>query len=66
MTDTARIARWHQATVSFVLNKAPGAKLSKDARPRVIEAARSLSYAVTSLAHLETEMAQTIDPAVQS
>lgn len=66
MTDIARIAGCSQATVSFVLNKAPGVKISEDTRSRVIEAARSLSYAVTSLAHLETDQVQTVDPAVQS
>ena len=39
--------------MSFVLNKAPGVKISEDMRTRVIEAARALNYAVTSLAHLE-------------
>jgi LacI family transcriptional regulator len=57
MTDIARIAGCSQATVSFVLNKAPGVKISEDTRLRVIEAARSLNYAVTSLAHLDVEPA---------
>ncbi len=55
MTDIARIAGCSQATVSFVLNKAPGVKISEDTRSRVIEAARSLNYAVASLAHLDAE-----------
>ncbi len=57
MTDVARIAGCSQATVSFVLNKAPGVKISEDMRSRVIEAARNLNYAVTSLAHLDAEPA---------
>jgi LacI family transcriptional regulator len=57
MTDIARIAGCSQATVSFVLNKAPGVKISEDMRQRVIDAARSLNYAVTSLAHLDAEPA---------
>ncbi|MGL6208876.1 MAG: LacI family DNA-binding transcriptional regulator, partial [Paracoccaceae bacterium] len=59
MTDIARVAGCSQATVSFVLNKAPGVKISEDMRSRVIEAARQLNYAVTSLAHLEAEDAAT-------
>ena len=53
MTDIARIAGCSQATVSFVLNKAPDVKISDETRQRVIDAARHLNYAVTSLAHLE-------------
>ncbi|MGL4239032.1 LacI family DNA-binding transcriptional regulator [Tabrizicola sp.] len=53
MTDVARVAGCSQATVSFVLNKAPGVKISEETRARVIEAARALNYAVTSLAHLD-------------
>jgi LacI family transcriptional regulator len=63
MTDIARIAGCSQATVSFVLNKAPGVKISEDTRLRVIEAARSLNYAVTSLAHLDVEPASAGDVA---
>jgi LacI family transcriptional regulator len=55
MTDIARITGCSQATVSFVLNKAPGVKISAETRSRVIEAARNLNYAVGSLAHLEPE-----------
>jgi LacI family transcriptional regulator len=58
MTDIARIAGCSQATVSFVLNKAPGVKISEDTRLRVIEAARSLNYAINSLAHLDVEPLQ--------
>ena len=51
MTDIARVAGCSQATVSFVLNKASGVKISEAMRNRVIEAARTLNYAATSLAH---------------
>ncbi len=51
MTDIARLAGCSQATVSFVLNKANGVKISEAMRNRVIEAARTLNYAATSLAH---------------
>lgn len=51
MTDIARVAGCSQATVSFVLNKANGVKISEAMRNRVIEAARTLNYAATSLAH---------------
>jgi LacI family transcriptional regulator len=53
MTDIARRAGCSQATVSFVLNNAPGAKISADTRNRVIEAARSLNYATAVFAHLQ-------------
>lgn len=53
MTDVARLAGCSQATVSFVLNNAPGVKISDLMRDRVIEAARSLNYATAQLAHLE-------------
>ena len=46
MTDVAREAGCSQATVSFVLNHAPGIKLSPETRQRVFEAARRLGYAV--------------------
>ncbi|MGL4311321.1 MAG: LacI family DNA-binding transcriptional regulator [Paracoccaceae bacterium] len=59
MTDVARVAGCSQATVSFVLNKAPGVKISEDMRAKVIEAARALNYAVTSLAHLDEGEAAT-------
>ncbi len=65
MTDIARITGCSQATVSFVLNKAPGVKISEETRARVIEAARSLNYAVTSLAHLDTQLEQASVKAVQ-
>ncbi len=44
MTDVAREAMCSQATVSFVLNNAPGIKLSQETRSRVIDAARRLGY----------------------
>ena len=46
MTDVAREAGCSQATVSFVLNHAPGVKLSSETRQRVFDAARRLGYAV--------------------
>lgn len=51
MTDIARVAGCSQATVSFVLNKASGVKISEAMRFRVIDAARTLNYAATSFAH---------------
>ena len=45
MTDVVREAGCSQATVSFVLNHAPGIKLSAETRDRVFEAARRLGYA---------------------
>jgi LacI family transcriptional regulator len=51
MTDIARVAGCSQATVSFVLNKASGVKISESTSQRVIDAARTLNYAATSLAH---------------
>ena len=44
MTDVAREAGCSQATVSFVLNDAPGIRLSPETRKRVVEAARRLGY----------------------
>lgn len=46
MTDVAREAGCSQATVSFVLNRSPGIKLSAETRQRVFEVARRLGYAV--------------------
>jgi LacI family transcriptional regulator len=46
MTDVAREAGCSQATVSFVLNHAPGVKLSAETKQRVFDAARRLGYAV--------------------
>lgn len=54
MTDVARVAGCSQATVSFVLNDAPGARISPAMRARVIAAARALNYAPTALAHHDT------------
>lgn len=53
MTDVARAAGCSQATVSLVLNNAPGVKISAERRARVIEAARSLGYLPTAVAHLD-------------
>jgi len=53
MTDIAREAGCSQATVSFVLNRTAGIKISQQTRDRVIEAARTLGYAAASLAHLQ-------------
>ena len=44
MTDVAKAAGCSQATVSFVLNRTAGMKLSPQTRDRVIEAARTLGY----------------------
>lgn len=44
MTDVAKAAGCSQATVSFVLNRTAGMKLSQQTRDRVIEAARALGY----------------------
>jgi LacI family transcriptional regulator len=44
MTDIAREAGCSQATVSFVINNAPGIRLSDDTRRRVLDAARRLGY----------------------
>ncbi|MGB3336748.1 MAG: LacI family DNA-binding transcriptional regulator [Devosia sp.] len=49
MTDVAREAGCSQATVSFVLNHAPGIKLSSETKQRVFEAARRLGYAVPAM-----------------
>lgn len=46
MTDVAREAGCSQATVSFVLNNAPGVKLSAATKQRVFDAARRLGYAI--------------------
>ncbi|KFL32678.1 LacI family transcriptional regulator [Devosia riboflavina] len=44
MTDIAREAGCSQATVSFVINDAPGIRLSQETRQRVLETARRLGY----------------------
>lgn len=44
MTDIAREAGCSQATVSFVLNHAPGIKLSAETKQRVFDIARRLGY----------------------
>lgn len=51
MTDIARAAGCSQATVSVVLNKSEGIKISDATRSRVIEAARKLNYSPGILAH---------------
>jgi LacI family transcriptional regulator len=53
MTDVALEAGCSQATVSLVLNKAPGVKISAETRARVIQAAVKLAYAPPTFAHLE-------------
>lgn len=57
MTDVAREAGCSQATVSFVLNRSPGIKLSAETRERVIEAARKLGYSAPVLAHVSQQRA---------
>ena len=52
MTDIAREAGCSQATVSFVLNRTAGIKISQQTRERVIEAARNLGYVAASFADL--------------
>lgn len=52
MTDVAREAGCSQATVSFVLNRSSGIRLSAETRERVIEAARKLGYSVPVVAHI--------------
>src|SRR5690348_3754563 len=52
MTDIAREAGCSQATVSFVLNRTAGIKISQQTRERVIEAARALGYVAASFADL--------------
>ncbi|GAA1574674.1 LacI family DNA-binding transcriptional regulator [Actinomadura kijaniata] len=44
-TDVARLAGVSQATVSYVLNDAPGVKISEETRERVRRAAEELGYA---------------------
>ena len=56
MTDIAREAGCSQATVSFVLNRAPGIKISQQMRDRVIDVARTLGYSATNFADLEPEL----------
>lgn len=58
MTDVAREAGCSQATVSFVLNHAPGIKLSAETRQRVFEAARRLGYAVPVMPAVAAPMAR--------
>jgi LacI family transcriptional regulator len=44
MTDIAKEAGCSQATVSLVLNRTEGVKISPDTRARVISVARDLGY----------------------
>ena len=60
MTDIAREAGCSQATVSFVLNRAPGIKISQQMRDRVVEVARTLGYAAANFADLEPEPAPSV------
>ncbi|HEX4298271.1 MAG TPA: LacI family DNA-binding transcriptional regulator [Devosia sp.] len=53
MTDVAREAGCSQATVSFVLNRTEGVKISQQTRERVLGAARTLGYSAASLAPVE-------------
>jgi len=53
MTDIAREAGCSQATVSFVLNRTAGIKISQQTRERVIDAARMLGYAAANFADLQ-------------
>ncbi len=53
MTDIAREAGCSQATVSFVLNRTEGVKISQQTRDRVIEAARTLGYGPPTFADLQ-------------
>ena len=48
--DVAQRAGVSRTTVSFVLNKVPGVKISEETRKRVIEAARELNYYPTAAA----------------
>lgn len=58
MTDIAQAAGCSQATVSFVLNRTPGIKISAQTQERVIEAARTLGYAAPNFAHVESPPAR--------
>lgn len=57
MTDIGRAAGCSQATVSVVLNNAPGVKISATTRTRVLSAARELGYAAPRLMHQLTPLA---------
>jgi LacI family transcriptional regulator len=50
MTDIAREAGCSQATVSFVLNRTEGVKISPEMRDRVVEVARALGYSPANFA----------------
>ena len=49
MTDVARIAGVSQSSVSLVLNDMPGSRISSDTRTRVLDAAKSIGYALPSV-----------------
>src|SRR5688572_18656245 len=50
MRDVARRAGVSQAAVSFVLNDAPGSRVSRETRDRVLEAVAALGYRVNTAA----------------
>jgi LacI family transcriptional regulator len=52
MTDIAREAGCSQATVSFVLNRTEGVKISPETRVRVVEVARALGYSPSNFASI--------------
>jgi len=58
MTDIAREAGCSQATVSIVLNRTQGIKISSETQERVLAAARQLGYAAPSFAHLQAPRPQ--------
>ncbi len=49
MTDVARIAGVSQSSVSLVLNGMTGARLSTETRARVLDAARTIGYALPAI-----------------
>jgi LacI family transcriptional regulator len=56
MTDIARVAGCSQATVSVVLNNAPGVKISSTTRSRVIDVALELGYTAPTFAHQPSQL----------
>ena len=48
MTDVARIAGVSQTSVSLILNRMVGARISEATRQRVVEAAREIGYELPS------------------
>jgi len=61
MTDVALEAGCSQATVSFVLNNAPGVKISTQTRERVIQSAIALGYAAPTFAHMQASSDDSAD-----